>query len=249
MRKIAFPPVLLSLSLCPVLAFPQPAQIDGVDFADQPGVLYVPAKMLATQLAWTCDYVRGRLILNGHSIAGARQLFDGTELVPLRTLGQLGATVAWDPALEQASIEAAGHSSIVHRGNKYAFVSKNAQELRAYQGSLLVLRSHVSTGRKGHGTPNGDFAAARKERLHLSSIYDDSPMPYAVQIHGNIFVHGFTSVPRFPASHGCIRMPLKGKNPARYFWSWVNIGTPVTVVNDWPQTLNALMQQSSYSSK
>jgi lipoprotein-anchoring transpeptidase ErfK/SrfK len=54
-------------------------------------------------------------------------------------------------------------------------------------------------------------------------------MPWSVQITGNIFVHGFTSVPRAPASHGCIRLPLDEGNPAKLFFDWVDRGTPVHI--------------------
>ena len=45
----------------------------------------------------------------------------------------------------------------------------------------------------------------------------------------HVFVHGFTSVPYYPASHGCIRLPLTGGNPAKFFYEWTDTGTPVKV--------------------
>jgi PKD repeat protein len=63
----------------------------------------------------------------------------------------------------------------------------------------------VSTG-AGGGTPNGTFAVYRK------STYDWDVefklwLPYASYIHNGIALHGFDSVPTYPASHGCIRIP------------------------------------------
>ena len=55
-------------------------------------------------------------------------------------------------------------------------------------------------------------------------------MPWSVQVSGNVFVHGFTSVPDYPASHGCIRVPLTGRNPAKFFYEWINVGTPIAIV-------------------
>jgi lipoprotein-anchoring transpeptidase ErfK/SrfK len=55
-------------------------------------------------------------------------------------------------------------------------------------------------------------------------------MPWSVQINGHIFIHGFSSVPAYPASHGCIRVPLTGPNPARCFYEWIHRGTPVAVI-------------------
>jgi lipoprotein-anchoring transpeptidase ErfK/SrfK len=65
--------------------------------------------------------------------------------------------------------------------------------------------------------------------MHRSSRYHNAPMPWSVQVRGHVFIHGFTSVPRYPASHGCIRLPLDEGNPAKFFYEWIEPGTPVKV--------------------
>mgnify|MGYP002527910575 CR=1 FL=1 len=58
-----------------------------------------------------------------------------------------------------------------------------------------------------------------------------SYMPYSVQVTGHIFIHGYKSVPKYPASHGCVRVPyLTDGNPARFFYEWINKGTPIKIV-------------------
>jgi lipoprotein-anchoring transpeptidase ErfK/SrfK len=96
-----------------------------------------------------------------------------------------------------------------------------------------VLESRVSTGRKGKRTPNGSFRVGVKWRMHRSRLYDNAPMPYSVQVHGNYFIQGFASVPPYPASRGCIRLPLTNGNPAKQFFEWVEPGTPVEIVGEW----------------
>ena len=59
-----------------------------------------------------------------------------------------------------------------------------------------------------------------------------------------IRANGFTSVPDSPASHGCIRMPLTGGNPARFFYEWVHRGTPVSIRRDPPPTGAKLAQEA-----
>ncbi|MDD5350826.1 MAG: L,D-transpeptidase [Chthoniobacteraceae bacterium] len=118
-------------------------------------------------------------------------------------------------------------------GPKSVVVDKGRQELRAYEGNRLVLSTRISTGRRGRETPNGRFRAQSKSLMHYSRLYDNAPMPYSVQIAGNYFIHGFFSVPDHPASHGCIRVPLSGSNPARQFYDWVEPGTPVAIVGSW----------------
>src|SRR5437870_4620358 len=61
----------------------------------------------------------------------------------------------------------------------------------------------------------------------------DAPMPLSVQISGNYFIHGFSSVPRRPMSHGCIRLPLENGNPAKQFFDWVEPGTPIEIIGEW----------------
>ena len=118
-------------------------------------------------------------------------------------------------------------------GAKRVVVDKTLQMLSAYEGERLVFQSRVSTGRPGRRTPSGDFYAGIKLRMHYSRLYDNAPMPWSVQFNGNFFIHGFTSVPDRPASHGCVRLPLTGDNPAKWFFDWVEPGTPIAVTGEW----------------
>lgn len=36
----------------------------------------------------------------------------------------------------------------------------------------------------------------------------------------------------YSASHGCIRVPLNEGNPAKFFYEWVDTGTPESVARD-----------------
>lgn len=112
-------------------------------------------------------------------------------------------------------------------------IDKTRQILSAYEGERLVLQTHISTGKWDKSTPNGQFAAGEKERLHNSKLFHNAPMPYSVEVVGDVFIHGFTSVPRSPASHGCIRLPLSGDNPAKRFYEWVEQGTPIEITGHW----------------
>jgi lipoprotein-anchoring transpeptidase ErfK/SrfK len=116
---------------------------------------------------------------------------------------------------------------------KHVVVDKAKQELVAYEGDVEVLRTRVSTGRMGKRTPSGSYTAGYKQRMHRSKLYNNAPMPFSVQFNGNYFIHGFTSVPKQPASHGCIRMPLDGDNPAKRFYEWAEEGMPIEVVGEW----------------
>lgn len=116
---------------------------------------------------------------------------------------------------------------------KRVVIDKTTQTLVAYEGEKVFLQSRVSTGRAGRRTPSGNFTALEKQRMHYSRLYDNAPMPWSVQFRGNYFIHGYTSVPDRPASHGCIRLPLNGDNPAKRFFEWVEKGTPIVVTGEW----------------
>jgi lipoprotein-anchoring transpeptidase ErfK/SrfK len=66
----------------------------------------------------------------------------------------------------------------------------------------------VSTARRGYMTPTGSFTPVRLERVWYSTIYDGSPMPYAIFFHHSFAVHGTyqTGALGQPASHGRVRL-------------------------------------------
>ena len=87
-------------------------------------------------------------------------------------------------------------------------VSKDQQELKVYDGGVVVATSRVSTGKAGHATPTGIFSILEKKRTHFSNIYDSAPMPFMQRLTwSGIALHASGSVPSYPASHGCVRMP------------------------------------------
>jgi peptidoglycan hydrolase-like protein with peptidoglycan-binding domain len=88
------------------------------------------------------------------------------------------------------------------------FVSKDTQMLVVYDGDQVVTTSEVSTGKRGHTTPSGIFSIIEKKKSHFSNLYDSAPMPWMQRITwSGVALHESKHVPRYPASHGCVRMP------------------------------------------
>jgi N-acetylmuramoyl-L-alanine amidase len=85
-------------------------------------------------------------------------------------------------------------------------VSKAKQVLYVVRAGKIVLISPVSTaGIPGYYTPVGRFAIYRKV-----PGYDPSPLGVLYKpmyFTGGYAVHGNPSVPPYPASHGCVRVP------------------------------------------
>jgi peptidoglycan hydrolase-like protein with peptidoglycan-binding domain len=114
-------------------------------------------------------------------------------------------------------------------------VDKVRQVLFAYRDGELVLVTHVSTGsgkrycedgRCGVAvTPTGGhrflWRVAGWRTSRLGRLYQ--PVYFTT---GGVAIHGFPSVPSYPASHGCVRIPM---HIAEYFPSLVERGDPVYV--------------------
>lgn len=210
------------------------SRVDAVTFAADPGLLYVPLDEAAHELGWAvqknkagqCIQLRDTSVVAG----SLRTLIDGTELAGTGDLMKAGAELIAPAPDSQITVRSGRHQFNLVIGTKQVEVSLTNQQLRAWQGGRLVLQTHISSGRN-HGTPAGSFVAGPyRARMHYSTLFQNAPMPWSVQIHGHIFIHGFTSVPDHPASHGCIRLPLDGRNPAKFFYEWIDNGSPVTVV-------------------
>lgn len=84
---------------------------------------------------------------------------------------------------------------------------------------------HISSAAVGYATPRGRFRVYRRERMSWSSPYSVW-MPYALYFSGGYAIHGFDQVPAYPASHGCVRMPLVD---APSVYAATALGTPVLI--------------------
>jgi hypothetical protein len=94
-------------------------------------------------------------------------------------------------------------------GAVLVIVSIPEQMLHVYRGGIEIGVSSCSTGKPGHRTPTGVFTILEKERKHVSSIYKGAQMPNMERLTWTgIAIHA-GNLPGFPASHGCIRLPLK----------------------------------------
>ena len=105
-------------------------------------------------------------------------------------------------------------------------VSIEKQKVRVYDANGLFAESPVSTGMKGHATPMGVFSIIQKHKMHHSNIYSGAPMPYMQRITWSGVAMHAGVLPGYPASHGCIRMPMAF---AMKMWNWTRMGARVVV--------------------
>jgi lipoprotein-anchoring transpeptidase ErfK/SrfK len=131
------------------------------------------------------------------------------------------------PSRHQAKkIVAPEKESAKPRGPVIIAISIEKQRLKIYDANGFFAEAPVSTGMKGHQTPMGVFSVIQKQKLHHSNIYSGAPMPYMQRITwSGIAIHAGV-LPGYPASHGCIRMPMAF---AMKMWNWTKMGARVVV--------------------
>ncbi len=105
-------------------------------------------------------------------------------------------------------------------------ISIDQQKVRVYDANGFFAESPVSTGMKGHATPMGVFSIIQKHKMHHSNIYSGAPMPFMQRITWSGVAMHAGALPGYPASHGCIRMPMAF---AQKMWNWTKMGARVIV--------------------
>jgi len=84
-----------------------------------------------------------------------------------------------------------------------------SQLFYVYSADKLVGVSTISSGKKGRETPLGLWAVILKKQHGYSRKYDNAPMPYMQMYDAKGIAFHAGPNPGYPASHGCIRLPLK----------------------------------------
>src|SRR6202171_411613 len=105
-------------------------------------------------------------------------------------------------------------------------ISIDRQNLRIYDANGFFAETPISTGMRGHPTPMGVFSVIQKHKFHHSNIYSWAPMPYMQRITWSGVAMHAGVLPGYPASHGCIRMPMAF---AVKMWNWTKMGARVVV--------------------
>jgi hypothetical protein len=117
-------------------------------------------------------------------------------------------------------------SSMPTTGDARVVIDRLTQMAYAYKGDKLVGAASVSTAKQGHITPLGEWKILEKRPFYRSKKYDNAPMPWMERIDEyGIALHGGAN-PGYPASHGCIRLPMKF---AEKLYGLTKIGTDVII--------------------
>lgn len=109
---------------------------------------------------------------------------------------------------------------IVHLPTQRAYV---------YRNGIRIGASTVSTGKAGHKTPTGVFTILQKNKDHKSNLYNNAPMPYMQRLTWDGIALHAGNLPGYPASHGCIRLPLEF---SKLLFEASSMGMTVVVTED-----------------
>ena len=163
----------------------------------------------------------------------------------LQALAIAGAVVAAqtglaEPSLESGSVVEAAERlkpgeylwapQVAPEGPVLLVVNLATQRAVIYRNGLPIGITTISSGRPGYRTPTGVFTVLQRRVEHYSSLYNNAPMPYMQRLTwGGVALHA-GDLPGYPASHGCIRLPL---DFARLLYEVTHRGMTV-VVTDQP---------------
>jgi lipoprotein-anchoring transpeptidase ErfK/SrfK len=165
--------------------------------------------------SWRAGAIVGAIVLC-LSAMPATAASSGSDALMASAASMGAGQFAWD---EQ--VAATGRVNIV--------ISIPLQQLFVYKGADLIAVSAVSTGKEGHETPVGQFTILQKDVNHHSNKYDDAPMPYMERLTWDgVAIHGGRD-PGYPASHGCVRVPLAF---AKKLYAITALGAHVSIVDD-----------------
>ena len=132
-------------------------------------------------------------------------------------------------------------------------VSLSKQRAYLMLGPEIAIDSPISSGKAAGMTPTGNFAVQEKDPDHHSSLYgnfvdrqgrvvrsgvsvqidsapsgthfEGAPMKWFLRVNEGVGMH-IGILPGYPASHGCIRMPVE---IAPLFYQKCKVGTPVVI--------------------
>lgn len=108
-------------------------------------------------------------------------------------------------------------------------VSLKAQRAYVYRNGVPIGVSTISSGKPGYETPTGVFTILQKHVDHKSNLYEDAPMPFMQRLTWDGVALHAGNIPGYPASHGCIRLPLAF---ARLLFGVSRLGMTVLIAQD-----------------
>lgn len=117
---------------------------------------------------------------------------------------------------------------------KWIDVNLSTQTLVAYEGTVPVLTTAISSGSAQFPTIQGTFRIYLKmrEQTMTGPDYSTPDVPFIMYFHGSYSLHGAYWHNDFgrARSHGCVNLPL---GPAEWLYNWTDPAVPAGWQNVW----------------
>ena len=177
------------------------------------GSLVVPFAADGTRLT---AYVSGSIGTGPISSAKAVLAFQKAAGLPRTSLADR-STLARLAAATAPKARYAGHGLHIE-------IDKTRQILMLVRNGKVTGTLHVSTGATGN-TPVGQWSVLWKAPFTHTWL-GPAILWRTMTFHGGFAIHGFSPVPAYPASHGCVRETIWAAN---WTYEQTPVGTPVDV--------------------
>ncbi|MGH2843312.1 MAG: L,D-transpeptidase, partial [Solirubrobacteraceae bacterium] len=139
-----------------------------------------------------------------------------------RLLGQGEGNVSLSPATLTKLLDGVGSFHVRYpRQGEHAEGDLSDQVIAFIDGSQVHWIFPISSGKPSTPTIRGRFQVYYKE-----PEYTSDGMYFSSFFHGGYAIHGYDPAPDYPASHGCMRLPMADAIPA---YGWMSVG-------DWVDT-------------
>ena len=139
-----------------------------------------------------------------------------------RKVAGMARTTTATPEVFAGLLAGRGRFKVRHPNDgRHVEARLNSQVLALVDGRRVERIYHTSSGAPATPTVRGKF------RVYLKTPGTNSlGMVHSVYFIRGYAIHGYASVPPYPASHGCLRVPIPN---AREIYDWLRIGDVVWV--------------------
>ena len=151
----------------------------------------------------------------------------------MRTWHAVVAFQGWNSLSRDGVVGPATRAALAHARRPRAWSGTTGFEIHLAEQVVLLVRDrrvvravHVSTGRPGYSTPSGSFHVYLRDPMSWSNTFH-TWMPLAQYFHGGYALHEYADVPAYPASHGCVRVPVQESHTV---WDFGYVGIRVRVL-------------------
>lgn len=144
----------------------------------------------------------------------------GLAIMAMRKTLDFERSEEYDPDLFEILLKGRGGFEPLHREpGRHVEVDISRQVMALVEDGEATDVFHVSTG--VYPTPTGEWSFYSK-----GPGYNAKGMYYSIYYDGNYATHGYSSVPIYPASHGCTRNPIPY---SVFIYNWIELGDTIYV--------------------